>query len=69
MTRQQFEAALVKSPQPGTVGEAVFDFRAMPDAPCSEYRCITVNTWDNCWLAMEECWRAYVGDWELDWID
>ena len=69
MTRERFEAALVTSPPRGECGEVVFDFGAIAEAPCPEFRYETVNTWDDDGEAMDECWRAYLHEWECSWVD
>lgn len=69
MTRDQFEASLVKSPGANRCGEAVFDFHGVSNAPCVEFRCTTETTWDEVKMAMEECWQAYLEEYETEWID
>jgi len=69
VTREQFESTLVKSPEPGRSGEAVFDFRNLPKAPAPEFRCCTVYEWSEDGLALEECWQAYLDDIEADWTE
>ncbi len=69
MTREQFESTLVEAPEPGSSGEAVFDFRAIPLAVQSEFRYSTVYEWGDDGMAMEECWMAYLEYIEEDWVD
>jgi hypothetical protein len=69
MTREQFESSLVKAPDPGTAGEAVFDFQALPSSPCPDFRYSTVFEWTESGQAMEECWQAYLQEREEDWSE
>lgn len=69
MTREQFAAALVQSPRAGQAGEAVFDFHEVDGAPCPEFRYDTAYEWGDHGEALEECWQAYLEEWETEWID
>ncbi|MEX2261278.1 MAG: hypothetical protein WD696_04970 [Bryobacteraceae bacterium] len=71
MSREQFIAGLVKSPQAGEYGEAVFDFSAVAKAPCSEFVYTPECTWDNDddGEALTECWRAYLEEFEYEYVD
>ena len=69
MTREQFEAALVKAPEVGTSGEMCFDFTGTPGTVCPAFRYTTVYEWDDTGRAMEECWQAYLTRWEANWDD
>ena len=69
MTREEFESTLIRSPQRGCSGEAVFDFRRVPQAAMPEFRYSTCYEWDDNGTAMDECWMAYLDAAEADWID
>lgn len=69
MTRDQFKAAIVRSPDPGSQGEVVFDFHDIPNTPCSDFRYTTTVIWDSTGSALDECWEAFVDQWVTDWID
>jgi hypothetical protein len=69
MSREEFERAIVKVPEPGNPGEVVFDFRTISNGPCQEFRHVTVFEWTEDGVAMEECWQAYLNEVEADWSE
>ena len=69
MSREQFVAGLVKSPQAGEYGEAVFDFSAVAKAPCAAFVYTPECTWDDDGEALMECWSAYLEEFECEYVD
>ena len=68
MTREQFEAALVKPPA-ANQGEAVFDFSKHSTAPCRCFTHTLAVEWETRDQALEECWQAYLAEFEMEWSD
>jgi hypothetical protein len=68
MTREQFEAALVKPPS-ANGGHAVFDFQQIPTAPCRSFQHAMAVGWETRDQVIEECWQAYMAEFEADWVD
>ena len=69
MTREQFSTAIAKAPAAGRCGEVVFDFHGLAKAPCTRFRYTPVHEWDDNGEALEECWQAYLEEFEFDWED
>jgi len=69
MTRDQFATAIAKAPSTGSCGEVVFDFHGLSKAPCTRFRYTPVHEWDDSGEALEECWQAYLEEFEFDWAD
>ena len=69
MTREEFESAIVQAPATDGYGEVTFDFRGTPQAPCSSFSYTPVLPWDGSGEVMEECWQAYLQEFEYDWCE
>jgi len=68
MTREQFEAALVKPPTTNQ-GEAIFDFSQLTTAPCRSFSHVLAVDWETRDQILEECWQAYLAEFEMEWME
>jgi hypothetical protein len=68
MTREQFESALLKPPT-ANHGEAVFDFGQIPAAPCTSFTHCMAVSWETREQMIEECWQAYLSEFETEFVD